>query len=109
MGIGNMEFLFFFFQADDGIRDKLVTGVQTCALPIYARWRQAAGFDIGAKPDAAQLAARIDRKSVVEGKSVDLGGRRFIKKKTKTARPAQRRETHRHVKKQSLHVEPRAE
>src|SRR2546423_15710169 len=28
--------LFFFFQAEDGIRDKLVTGVQTCALPIYA-------------------------------------------------------------------------
>src|SRR5205823_6769825 len=27
----------FFFQAEDGIRDKLVTGVQTCALPIYAR------------------------------------------------------------------------
>src|SRR5687767_15232938 len=27
--------LFFFFQAEDGIRDKLVTGVQTCALPIF--------------------------------------------------------------------------
>src|SRR5687767_10663244 len=27
----------FFFQAEDGIRDKLVTGVQTCALPICAR------------------------------------------------------------------------
>ena len=27
---------FFFFQAEDGIRDRLVTGVQTCALPIYA-------------------------------------------------------------------------
>src|SRR5205823_11186348 len=26
----------FFFQAEDGIRDKLVTGVQTCALPISA-------------------------------------------------------------------------
>src|SRR5258708_34242246 len=26
---------FFFFQAEDGIRDDLVTGVQTCALPIY--------------------------------------------------------------------------
>src|SRR2546423_7227503 len=26
--------VFFFFQAEDGIRDKLVTGVQTCALPI---------------------------------------------------------------------------
>src|SRR5687767_15622639 len=28
-------FFFFFFQAEDGIRVKLVTGVQTCALPIY--------------------------------------------------------------------------
>src|SRR5205823_8425606 len=28
-------FFFFFFQAEDGIRDKLVTGVQTCALPIF--------------------------------------------------------------------------
>src|SRR5947208_8119807 len=28
---------FFFFQAEDGIRDDLVTGVQTCALPILAR------------------------------------------------------------------------
>src|SRR5690348_17458635 len=27
---------FFFFQAEDGIRDGRVTGVQTCALPIYA-------------------------------------------------------------------------
>src|SRR5229473_2353776 len=26
---------FFFFQAEDGIRYKLVTGVQTCALPIF--------------------------------------------------------------------------
>src|SRR5258708_23250423 len=30
-GIGEV---FFFFQAEDGIRDDLVTGVQTCALPI---------------------------------------------------------------------------
>src|SRR6267143_3198605 len=29
-----MVFLFFFFQAEDGIRDGTVTGVQTCALPI---------------------------------------------------------------------------
>src|SRR2546430_6546427 len=27
---------FFFFQAEDGIRDLTVTGVQTCALPIFA-------------------------------------------------------------------------
>src|SRR3989441_11314260 len=29
-----MDLCYFFFQAEDGIRDKLVTGVQTCALPI---------------------------------------------------------------------------
>src|SRR3979490_1682827 len=29
-----VSLFFFFFQAEDGIRDKLVTGVQTCALPI---------------------------------------------------------------------------
>src|SRR2546430_11017591 len=28
-------FFFFFFQAEDGIRDLTVTGVQTCALPIF--------------------------------------------------------------------------
>src|SRR6266478_4515227 len=39
-------FCFFFFQAEDGIRDLTVTGVQTCALPIAiaaapsARWRR---------------------------------------------------------------------
>src|SRR5690606_40954085 len=33
-------FCFFFFQAEDGIRDFHVTGVQTCALPIY---REGAG------------------------------------------------------------------
>src|SRR5437773_9831520 len=28
----------FFFQAEDGIRDRDVTGVQTCALPIWKTW-----------------------------------------------------------------------
>src|SRR5256884_842588 len=36
-------YCFFFFQAEDGIRDVAVTGVQTCALPICA----------GGAPDAA--------------------------------------------------------
>src|SRR5437016_8148586 len=35
---------FFFFQAEDGIRDWSVTGVQTCALPIY-RYRSIAAQD----------------------------------------------------------------
>src|SRR2546430_3757647 len=33
--------LFFFFQAEDGIRDLTVTGVQTCALPISPELKQA--------------------------------------------------------------------
>ena len=36
----------FFFQAEDGIRDYKVTGVQTCALPIY--WFRKDWFD---RPD----------------------------------------------------------
>src|SRR5207247_4825722 len=44
----------FFFQAEDGIRDPLVTGVQTCALPIYRnrarRWSE--------RPSAARQLAR---------------------------------------------------
>src|SRR5207244_6258697 len=34
--LGTEVHTFFFFQAEDGIRDDLVTGVQTCALPIFA-------------------------------------------------------------------------
>src|SRR5258706_8782599 len=34
---GSYLVFFFFFQAEDGIRDWSVTGVQTCALPISAR------------------------------------------------------------------------
>src|SRR5271163_5081031 len=53
-----LVFCFFFFQAEDGIRDLIVTGVQTCALPI---WR----FDFhgwaGHSPRGAR--DRRDRKS----------------------------------------------
>src|SRR5690348_17538921 len=34
--LGSSSHCFFFFQAEDGIRDGRVTGVQTCALPILA-------------------------------------------------------------------------
>ena len=37
--VKNLCMFFFFFQAEDGIRDTSVTGVQTCALPIYG-WFQ---------------------------------------------------------------------
>src|SRR4030067_1673952 len=49
------NFLKFFFKAQDGIRDKLVTGVQTCALPISINGIDAAAQERGGvrgeKPD----------------------------------------------------------
>src|SRR6266705_1862584 len=36
--------VFFFFHAEDGIRDRTVTGVQTCALPISSWRRWSAGW-----------------------------------------------------------------
>src|SRR2546426_9299317 len=38
--------MLFFFQAEDGIRDYKVTGVQTCALPIYAVLREDVLLDL---------------------------------------------------------------
>src|SRR2546421_6386437 len=51
-----MFLFFFFFQAEDGIRDLIVTGVQTCALPIFRIPRQLLGE--GAL-DAVELAADL--------------------------------------------------
>src|SRR5437667_10905291 len=43
--------LFFFFQAEDGIRDRDVTGVQTCALPIFLeRLQKERGFVLLRQP-----------------------------------------------------------
>src|SRR5260370_27123960 len=53
-------YLFFFFQAEDGIRDSSVTGVQTCALPISsAAAPPASGFApaIASAPMAAAAVA----------------------------------------------------
>src|SRR2546430_2878144 len=63
--------LFFFFQAEDGIRDLTVTGVQTCALPICFRGRtlESIAFSLSGPPGAYRahltvaatgLAARLD-------------------------------------------------
>src|SRR5256885_16099510 len=99
-----------FFQAEAGIRDYKVTGVQTCALPIFSRrYRLALALGACTALFASSAFAQdisvtfgqgggltervlqlippltvLDRKSVVEGKSVDVGGSRIIKKK-KTA------------------------
>src|SRR5687768_18017058 len=38
-------FFYFLFQAEDGIRDVAVTGVQTCALPIWSHRRRFRSLD----------------------------------------------------------------
>ena len=43
---------FFFFQAEDGIRDDLVTGVQTCALPISSASRTARSRSVAIASEA---------------------------------------------------------
>src|SRR5690606_40035233 len=45
----------FFFQAEDGIRDFHVTGVQTCALPISCELSSMPGYDTLLAPVARQL------------------------------------------------------
>src|SRR6266404_7266254 len=73
---------FFFFPAEDGIRDKLVTGVQTCALPISYRTVNAvdgsrnhanpgSAFDLNFRNLAGQNAL-VSRSSHLEpGREVD--------------------------------------
>src|SRR5258708_17672722 len=53
-----IDSLVFFFQAEDGIRDDLVTGVQTCALPISSLLAE----DPGAKVVPYCLSAGTDAK-----------------------------------------------
>src|SRR2546430_11755872 len=67
---------FFFFQAEDGIRDLTVTGVQTCALPIYAAVRADADHPVGALASRiarARLVLRVDHRT-------QLGGRLVLRK-----------------------------
>src|SRR5258708_31928685 len=46
---------FFFFQAEDGIRYDLVTGVQTCALPIYGDRDAPQRHDVGVNANIMSL------------------------------------------------------
>src|SRR2546430_3494250 len=57
--------LLFFFQAEDGIRDLTVTGVQTCALPISQRLldlfgKEALPLELVQRPIDLRVAARLD-------------------------------------------------
>src|SRR5207248_8666331 len=95
-------FFFFFFQAEDGIRDRTVTGVQTCALPISrspsddpryhqsassegergpATNRRGAGADPGAGGSLSRLSRRSEERRV--GKEGRAGGGGYKEKEKK--------------------------
>src|SRR5439155_13682769 len=93
---------YFFFQAEDGIRDGHVTGVQTCALPIWVRPERFCSTPRStcvARSGASERPPPLNPKTCSKsancryspvrseerrvGKSVDLGGRRIIRKKRK--------------------------
>src|SRR5256886_13743236 len=57
--------VFFFFQAEDGIRDLTVTGVQTCALPISIE-----GLEEQEIFDTYRCARRSDRRGPENGRGV---------------------------------------
>ena len=61
--------LCFFFQAEDGIRDSPVTGVQTCALPILLSENQVASISIEGRWKGCNV--RIGKKKY-NGKSCSL-------------------------------------
>src|SRR2546427_12199895 len=72
----------FFFQAEDGIRDLTVTGVQTCALPISSRRGGAPASRTPASPDTAgrRRTPRAGEGRVGE-ESRSLGSPDYLKKK----------------------------
>src|SRR5437867_13131236 len=78
--------MFFFFQAEDGIRDRTVTGVQTCALPIWRGSRSPSapprvtsnGF---ARSSASSRAPRPEERRV--GKECRSRGAPYHQKKKK--------------------------
>src|SRR3989454_2926888 len=53
--------VFFFFQAEDGIRDYKVTGVQTCALPIYGLGNEELISQTEREPERLDAGGRIVR------------------------------------------------
>src|SRR5206468_9146390 len=69
----------FFFQAEDGIRGLIVTGVQTCALPISGLEAGDVGPDAAVRPEGERrvdrdLAVDVDLVRVLEHLGIAAGG-----------------------------------
>src|SRR5688572_32158748 len=85
--------MFFFFQAEDGIRDLTVTGVQTCALPISGSTSTGGGepaaVGLGAAPGA--VAAGSEGAAAGAGAAATRRGRRSCRPTLASLRSEERR------------------
>src|SRR5690625_7391537 len=60
-----MLFFIFFFQAEDGIRDGHVTGVQTCALPILAVEKERIDVSLQILPSGLTITGGVQKRLFV--------------------------------------------
>src|SRR5207302_8251811 len=77
------SFFFFFFQAEDGIRDFHVTGVQTCALPISglkagARIRRIGTEEVSSADEVVRKLAKLGEGAKLKLTVVDDGADREL-------------------------------
>src|SRR5438046_10150805 len=83
----------FFFQAEDGIRDWSVTGVQTCALPIFGRYvdgKSPKYFKGPLPPTVGDLAFKIGRASCRERVEISVGAGAVKKEGQRVTKVAER-------------------
>src|SRR2546429_4646471 len=80
-------FFFFFFQAEDGIRDVAVTGVQTCALPIFfsTAHRALAGAGLRRRIVVLLIFARRSRRTVELSRWESAGGLEGLRRRARVA------------------------
>src|SRR2546427_10773177 len=89
--------MFFFFQAEDGIRDLTVTGVQTCALPISslpgARIERLDRDTTRGRGSVEEILTRVERREIEIGRAscrgrgeISVGAVSLKKKKKKSRR-----------------------
>src|SRR2546429_3233237 len=90
MSLSHMSVLFFFFfQAEDGIRDVAVTGVQTCALPISPSLSVLAGSDLALRraPVGVTQLSFGDLSVVVAGQALEDEAARQLVGRQPAAQP----------------------
>src|SRR5699024_11855121 len=76
------DVFFFFFQAEDGIRDRNVTGVQTCALPILPTLAQKSIYACAAWEGTLGNPVSFPRSAVEELMRLegDCGGKKVLRR-----------------------------